>query len=101
MRVATWNINSLRLRVGRVVEWLQRVQPDVLALQETKVPDPLFPVDAIAEAGYHAVYAGEKSYNGVALITRRPLEDVREEYPLPENAAKRLISGVASGVRVY
>ncbi len=101
MRVATWNINSLRLRLDRVLEWLGRVQPDVLALQETKVPDTLFPADAIRGAGYYAAFAGEKSYNGVALITKVPLEGVRGEYPLLENAAKRVISGVVKEVRVY
>ncbi|MFI5269479.1 MAG: exodeoxyribonuclease III [Chloroflexota bacterium] len=101
MRVATWNINSLRLRLERVVEWLGRVQPDVLALQETKVVDELFPAAALLEAGYQPAFAGEKTYNGVALLAKQPLAGVRIEYPLAENAAKRLISGAVGGTRFY
>ena len=101
MRVATWNINSLRLRLERLIEWLRSIEPDVVALQETKVVDELFPAAALAEAGYQAAFAGEKSYNGVALLATQPLADVRVEYPLAESGAKRLISGVVGNTRFY
>ncbi|HVA26324.1 MAG TPA: exodeoxyribonuclease III [Chloroflexota bacterium] len=101
MRVATWNVNSLRLRLERVADWLRRVDPDVVALQETKVVDDLFPAEALAEAGYQAAFAGEKSYNGVALLAKQPLAGVRVEYPLAENGAKRLISGQIGDTRFY
>lgn len=101
MKLATWNINSIRARLGLLTDWLQRLQPDVLCVQETKVVDELFPTAALAEVGYHAVFAGEPAYNGVAILSRDPLADVRVEYPLPMRTDKRLISGVYRGVRIY
>jgi exodeoxyribonuclease-3 len=73
LRVATWNINSLRLRLSLVQELIAALDPDVICLQETKVPDALFPVEAPAALGYpHAAYRGMKGYNGVAILSRRP-----------------------------
>ena len=77
MRIATWNVNSLRVRLEQVVAWLEAHQPDVLCLQETKVTDELFPHEPLNAMGYSAVISGQKTYNGVALISRQPLEDVR------------------------
>ena len=78
MRIATWNINSVRLRLELVLRLLDDVRPDVLCLQETKVLDALFPADAIAERGYrYRALAGMKGYNGVAILSRLPLDDVR------------------------
>ncbi len=75
LRVATWNINSLRLRLPLVRELIAALDPDVICLQETKVPDALFPADAPAELGYpHAAFRGMKGYNGVAILSRRPIE---------------------------
>lgn len=73
MKIATWNVNSLRVRLPQVLDWLNEVQPDVLAVQETKVADEDFPAAELQAAGYHAVYTGQKGYNGVALITRKPI----------------------------
>ncbi|MFN2334872.1 MAG: endonuclease/exonuclease/phosphatase family protein, partial [Wenzhouxiangellaceae bacterium] len=70
MKITSWNVNSLKVRLEQVLEWLQTHQPDVLGLQETKLKDENFPVEALAEAGYHAVFSGQPTYNGVALLSR-------------------------------
>ena len=74
MKIATWNVNSLRVRLPQVLEWLRRTQADVLCLQETKVTDDDFPLAACRAAGYHVAYAGQKTYNGVATLSRAPME---------------------------
>ncbi|MDA0577239.1 MAG: exodeoxyribonuclease III [Verrucomicrobia bacterium] len=76
MRIATFNANSIRMRLPVILEWLQQNQPDVLGIQETKVEDALFPADPIRAAGYEVVFRGQKSYNGVALITKVAPTDV-------------------------
>jgi exodeoxyribonuclease-3 len=109
MRIATWNVNSVRSRLDQVVAWLERQQPDVLCLQETKVEDHLFPEGAFAALGYGSAISGQKAYNGVAILSRLPLEDVQVglEALLPgDNAAgalseqKRVISALVEGIRV-
>ncbi|MEI7879788.1 MAG: exodeoxyribonuclease III [bacterium] len=77
MKIATFNVNSIRSRMGILLEWLRTNRPDVMALQETKVVDADFPVEPIREAGYHVVFRGEKSYNGVAMLALREPEGVR------------------------
>jgi len=77
VRIASWNVNSIRSREAHLQRWLQMAQPDVLGLQETKVEDALFPHEFLESAGYKAAISGQKSYNGVALLSRLPLEDVR------------------------
>lgn len=77
MRVATFNANSIRVRLPVILEWLRKFQPDALAIQETKTPDDSFPVMEIESAGWHVVFRGEKGYNGVALISRVPVSNVR------------------------
>ena len=101
MKLVTWNINSIRARLDILADWLQRREPDVLCLQETKVTDDLFPAAQLADLGYTAAFAGEKSYNGVAILTRGPATDVRIEFPLASNVDRRLISCAYQGVRVY
>jgi len=101
VKLATWNINSIRPRMPVLTDWLLRRQPDVLGVQETKVADELFPAQALADIGYSSVFVGGKSYNGVALISKVPASDVRIEYPLADNPEPRLISAVFDGVRVY
>ncbi|MHB1512988.1 exodeoxyribonuclease III [Acidiferrobacter sp.] len=76
MKIATWNVNSLRVRLAQLEEWLGRVEPDVVCLQETKVRDADFPAQAFADRGYQVVFHGEPSYNGVAIAARGPLTDV-------------------------
>ena len=77
MRVASWNINSLRKRQDRLFAWLEANKPDIVCLQETKCPDERFPVLALQAAGYHSVHHGEKSYNGVAILSKIESRDVR------------------------
>ena len=100
MQIATWNVNSLNVRLPHVQAWLEKTPVDVLALQETKLTDDKFPVDALLEAGYHAVFNGQKTYNGVALLSRQPAEDVVHALPGFEDDAKRVIAGTVDGTRV-
>jgi len=101
VKVATWNVNSIRARIDHLVDWLDRRQPDVLAIQETKVQDELFPVEALAAHGYSAAFWGERTYNGVALLSREPVTDVRTAYPLESNSDCRLLSASLGGLRIY
>lgn len=101
MRVASWNVNSLRVRLPQVLDWVASSGPDVLALQETKTVDAAFPVDEIAEAGYHAVYSGQKTYNGVALLSREPAVDVLTGIRGFDDPQRRVIAATYGEVRVY
>jgi exodeoxyribonuclease III len=76
MKIATFNCNSIRSRLGIVLDWLQAEKPDVLALQETKVVDELFPREDFEKAGWNVVFKGQKAYNGVAFVSRKPLQNV-------------------------
>ncbi|MBK8480084.1 MAG: exodeoxyribonuclease III [Proteobacteria bacterium] len=101
MKLITWNVNSLRTRLERVLALLEQQQPDVLCLQETKVTDALFPHDAFAPLGYRAQVFGQPTYNGVALLSRCPLERVQHGFPGdPLPAEARLIAAELKGVRV-
>jgi exodeoxyribonuclease III len=99
MKVATWNVNSLRARLSVVEDWLRLVEPDVLLVQETKVVDEDFPADPFTKLGYETVRAGQSTYNGVAILSRLPLTNVKVglEGALPEDD-KRLISAEAGGI---
>ena len=77
MQIATWNVNSIRTRLDHVKAWLEETKPDLLCLQETKVDDPLFPSSAFSDQGYEVNFHGQKAYNGVAILSRLPLEDIR------------------------
>ena len=99
--VATWNVNSIRSRLHVLLSWLETVGPDVVCLQETKVQDPDFPASAIEEIGYHAAFRGEKSYNGVAILSRTPIGAVRcglDDGGPPDEA--RLIVGEVKGIPI-
>ncbi len=109
MRIATWNVNSVRTRLDQVVAWLQQERPEVLCLQETKVTDELFPRAAFEALGYQVVISGQKAYNGVALLSLLPLDDVQVGFDAllpgdPEapglSEQKRVISALVDGVRV-
>lgn len=76
MKLVTWNVNSLNVRLPHVIDWLKEHQPDALCLQELKLEDTKFPLAAIEEAGYNAVFDGQKTYNGVAILSRSRPEDV-------------------------
>lgn len=99
--VATWNVNSIRSRLHALLPWLESVNPNVVCLQETKVQDPDFPRDALKNAGYHAVFRGQKAYNGVAILSKTPIEAIRFGFDDggPADDA-RLIVGTTAGVTV-
>ncbi len=101
MKFVTWNVNSVRARLERLVDWLGRIQPDVLCLQELKVTDEAFPFEPIESAGYHAVVTGQKTYNGVAILSRAEPKDVRRGIQDDiDDPQARLISAEIDGIRV-
>ncbi len=100
LQIATWNVNSLRVRLPQVVNWLQVHQPDILALQETKTPDPDFPGTELEAAGYQAVFAGEKTYNGVAVLSRQPAAEVVTDLPGLADTQRRVLGATIAGIRV-
>lgn len=100
MRIASWNVNSLRVRLPQVLEWLDRHRPDVLGLQETKVTDDAFPAEALAEAGYRTACYGQKTYNGVALLSRAPAEDLQRGLPGFPDEQRRVIAASFGDLRV-
>ena len=100
MKIATWNINSVRRRLPLVVDWLQANQPDVLCLQETKLEDAKFPRTEIEAAGYQATFSGQKTYNGVAILARGSLADVCTGIPGFADDHRRVIAASAGSVRV-
>jgi exodeoxyribonuclease-3 len=91
--IASWNVNSLRVRLDHVLEWLDSNQPDALCLQELKMPDSEFPIEAFLEIGYHCSFTGQKTYNGVATITKSPLQSVVSELPDFDDPQRRYIAG--------
>lgn len=100
MRIATWNVNSLKVRLPHLLEWLPVAQPDVVCLQETKLEDAKFPRAEIEAAGYHAAFSGQKTYNGVAVLSRAPLEDVQIGIPGFEDEQKRVLAATVQDTRV-
>lgn len=100
MKLATWNVNSLNVRLPQVLDWLTANPVDVLALQELKMSDDKFPIQTIAQAGYHAEFFGQKTYNGVALLSRTPATDVVKNIPGFSDDMARVISANIDGVRV-
>jgi len=100
MKIATWNVNSLNVRLGHVLDWLGAEQPEVLALQEIKMTDDRFPLEAFHEAGYEAIFSGQKTYNGVALISRAPAREVIRDIADLEDPARRILGATIDGVRI-
>src|SRR5262245_19464244 len=100
MQLATWNVNSLKVRLPHVLAWLADNPVDVLCLQETKTVDEKFPAQALREAGYQVAYSGQPTYNGVAILSRHPIEDVVKNNPLFEDTQQRLIAATIQGMRV-
>lgn len=100
MRIATWNVNSLRIRLPHLLDWLASQQPDVMCLQETKTEDHNFPLAEIQAAGYQAVYCGQKAYNGVAILARTVLTDVQHGIPHFPDDPKRVIAASVGDIRV-
>ena len=100
MKIAAWNVNSLKVRLPHLLDWLAEQQPDALCLQETKLEDHNFPRAEIEAAGYQVAFSGQKTYNGVALLARHPIADVVCGNPHFPDEQKRLIAGTVNGVRV-
>lgn len=98
--IATWNVNSLRVRGEQLLQWLRDTQPDVVALQETKMQDPDFPQAQFSAAGYHSVCSGQKTYNGVALLSRHPMSDVIRDIPDFDDPPRRVLAASIGEFRV-
>jgi exodeoxyribonuclease-3 len=100
MKIASFNANSVRARLELVLDWLRKESPDVLCLQETKVPDKDFPQKAFEDMHYHAVFRGEKSYNGVAIVSKKHPEDVRIGFDEYESEGTRLITAIINNIPI-
>ena len=100
MKLASWNVNSLKVRLPQLIDWLAAVQPDVVCLQETKLDDANFPQAEIESSGYQVAFSGQKTYNGVALLARSELTDIVCGNPHYSDPQKRLIAATVSGTRV-
>lgn len=100
MKIASWNVNSLRVRLPHVLEWLALQAPDVVGLQETKVEDDQFPVDEFRAAGYAVEYSGQKTYNGVAILSREPACDIVRDIPGLDDHQRRIIAASCGDLRV-
>ena len=100
MRIASWNVNSLKVRLPQVLDWLTTHGPDALCLQELKLEDTKFPVAAVEAAGYFAAYSGQKTYNGVAILSRAPAANVICGIEGFEDEQRRVISADVGGLRV-
>lgn len=100
MKLATWNVNSLKVRLPHLKDWLAVQRPDVVCLQETKTEDAAFPLAEIEAAGYRALYAGQKTYNGVALLAREALTDAVMAIPGFEDAQRRVLAANVGATRV-
>lgn len=101
MKIVTWNINSIRMRMPRLLDWLARTQPDVVCLQETKVVNKDFPLADINAAGYQCFINGQKTYNGVAILTRHDAENIIYDLPGdPAESEKRLITARINGIQI-
>jgi exodeoxyribonuclease-3 len=100
MKIATWNVNSLNVRQPHLLAWLAMNPVDVIGIQETKLTDDKFPHDALQAAGYHSIHSGQKTYNGVALLSRSPLTDVSRDIADFDCEQKRVIAATIGDVRV-
>ena len=100
MKLATWNVNSLAVRLPQLLDWLALHQPDAMVLQETKLTDDKFPHEALSAAGYHPQWFGQKTYNGVALLSRTPADAIARNIVGVEDEQARVIAGTVAGVRV-
>lgn len=101
MRITTWNVNSLRARMDSVSRFVREAVPDVLCLQETKVTDDLFPADVLRAHYPHIAYWGQQTYNGVAILSKLPLTDVRRGRAIDDDGEPRILSCLVDGIRLY
>ena len=100
MKIASWNVNSLNVRLPHVLAWCADSRPDVLALQETKLTDDRFPVAELEEAGYQSVFSGQKTYNGVAILSREEAKDPVTDIPGLDDPQRRILAATVGGVRI-
>ena len=100
MKIASWNVNSLKVRLPQVLDWLKQEQADVLALQETKMTDDVFPVQAIQDMGYQVSFSGQKTYNGVAIIAKQQPEDIVTDIEGLDDPQRRIIAATIDDIRV-
>jgi len=100
MKIATWNVNSLKVRLPQVLQWLTENPIDILCLQETKLTDDKFPVAEIEAAGYRVAFTGQKTYNGVAILSKHPMTDIVKNIPDFEDEQQRVIAATIKGVRI-
>ena len=100
MKIATWNVNSLKVRLPHVLDWLEASDADILCLQETKTTDENFPAAELEAAGYHVAFSGQKTYNGVAIISKTNPENVITDVPGLEDPQRRILGATIDGVRV-
>jgi len=100
MKLATWNVNSLKVRLPQVLKWLAKHGPDALCLQETKLENAKFPAAEIEAAGYTALHNGQKTYNGVAIVSLAPLRETIMEIPGFEDPQRRVLAATIGGIRI-
>jgi exodeoxyribonuclease-3 len=100
MKIASWNVNSLNVRLPHVLAWCDEASPDVLALQETKLPDERFPGEELLDAGYRSVFSGQKTYNGVAILSRSEASDPVTDIPGLDDPQRRILAATVDGVRI-
>lgn len=100
MKIATWNVNSLKVRLPHVLEWLSANDPDVLVLQEIKQTTEVFPTEALSEIGYRSIASGQKTYNGVAVISKAGAADVVTDFPGFDDPQRRILAATIDGVRI-
>lgn len=100
MKIATWNVNSLNVRLPHLQQWAAAAAPDILALQETKLEDGKFPREAVEALGYQVAYSGQKTYNGVALLAREPIHDVVTDLPGLEDPQRRILVATVGDLRI-
>src|SRR5215470_26405 len=101
MKIATWNVNSINVRMPQLLGWLEKADIDVICFQETKCVDESFPAADLKEVGYDAVFMGQKSYNGVAIISKFPMDDVQKNFlDDDDESPKRLIAATINNIRI-
>ena len=99
-KIATWNVNSIRVRLPQILDWIDKEQPDILTLQETKTPDEHFPKAEIEATGYHVVYSGEKTYNGVATLSKKTPKEKITDFPNLDDPARRILGLTFDDLRI-
>jgi exodeoxyribonuclease-3 len=99
-KIATWNVNSLKIRLPQVLTWIAQNEPDIMAIQEIKLQDAAFPLAAFTEIGYQAIYSGQKTYNGVAILSKHGAQDIVTDIPNLADQQRRILMATINGVRI-